>query len=239
MRNPYMKFQNLACTFHKIWHASDFIRIFSKKHNSRNGDNSDKKNKMCVKYFFMRNPFMKFQILACTVLEWTDAQPKTNMPSQLLWSWGYNYCKPIQFHERFIFVIFWGRNYCENKLLQKYDTFIKANETRKGNKKNEPSHHKTNNMACALREDSDQPGHPPSLIRVFAVYSKDSQWPKASSCGQQRLWFNSLESLQGCDSNEYPQHIFLWRNKQNYPFIITKIPSFSDPLVWANRVDPD
>ena len=24
------------------------------------------------------------------------------------------------------------------------------------------------------------------------------------------------------DSNEYPQHIFLWRNKQNYPLIITK-----------------
>ena len=28
---------------------------------------------------------------------------------------------------------------------------------------------KTNKMACALSEDSDQPGHSPSLIRVFAV----------------------------------------------------------------------
>ena len=27
---------------------------------------------------------------------------------------------------------------------------------------------KTNKMACAPSEDSDQPGHPPSLIRVFA-----------------------------------------------------------------------
>ena len=26
------------------------------------------------------------------------------------------------------------------------------------------------------------------------------------------------------DSNEYPQHMFLWRNKQNYPFIIMKYP---------------
>ena len=26
------------------------------------------------------------------------------------------------------------------------------------------------------------------------------------------------------DSNEYPQHMFLWRNKQNYPLIITKYP---------------
>ena len=30
-------------------------------------------------------------------------------------------------------------------------------------------HDKTNKMAFAPREDSDQPGHPPSLIRVFAV----------------------------------------------------------------------
>ena len=32
----------------------------------------------------------------------------------------------------------------------------------------EPPHDKTNNMACAPSGDSDQPGHPPSLIRVFA-----------------------------------------------------------------------
>ena len=33
-------------------------------------------------------------------------------------------------------------------------------------------HDKTNKMACAPSEDSDQPGHPPSLIRVFAVCMK-------------------------------------------------------------------
>ena len=33
----------------------------------------------------------------------------------------------------------------------------------------EPPHDKTSKMACAPSEDSDQPGHPPSLIRVFAV----------------------------------------------------------------------
>ena len=36
----------------------------------------------------------------------------------------------------------------------------------------EPPHDKTNKMACAPSEDSDQPGHPPSLIRVFAVHMK-------------------------------------------------------------------
>ena len=46
----------------------------------------------------------------------------------------------------------------------------------------EPPHDKTNKIICASSEDSDQPGHPPSLIRVFAVRSEDSQGPKVSSC---------------------------------------------------------
>ena len=33
-------------------------------------------------------------------------------------------------------------------------------------------HDNTNKMECAPSEDSDQPGHPPSLIRVFAVRMK-------------------------------------------------------------------
>ena len=36
-------FKTLACTVNKIWHTSDFILIFFKGHNSRKGDNSDKK----------------------------------------------------------------------------------------------------------------------------------------------------------------------------------------------------
>ena len=48
---------------------------------------------------------------------------------------------------------------------------------------NEPAHDKTNKMACAPSEDSDQPGHPPSLIRIFAMRSG----LKLSSCGQRRL----------------------------------------------------
>ena len=37
-----------------------------------------------------------------------------------------------------------------------------------------PPHDKTNKMICAQGEDSDQPGHLPSLIRVFAVRSMGS-----------------------------------------------------------------
>ena len=43
------------------------------------------------------------------------------------------------------------------------------------------------NDLCTPR-DSDQPGYPPSLIRVFAVHSMGSWGPHASSCAQQRLW---------------------------------------------------
>ena len=35
----------------------------------------------------------------------------------------------------------------------------------------EPPHDKTNKMTTLPSEDSDQPGHLPSLIRVFAVRS--------------------------------------------------------------------
>ena len=35
-----------------------------------------------------------------------------------------------------------------------------------------PAHDKTYKMACAPSEDSDQPGLPPILIRVFAVRMK-------------------------------------------------------------------
>ena len=49
-------FKTLACTVHKIWHASDFSLSFSKGHNTRKWDNSVKK-KTCVSYFSMRNPY--------------------------------------------------------------------------------------------------------------------------------------------------------------------------------------
>ena len=39
-------------------------------------------------------------------------------------------------------------------------------ETAAKNKINEPHRDKTNEIACAPSEDSDQPGHPPSLISL-------------------------------------------------------------------------
>ena len=53
----------------------------------------------------------------------------------------------------------------------------------------EPQHYKKKNDMCAQRR-SDQPGHPPSLIRVFAVRTVGNWGPNVSSCGQRRLWLD-------------------------------------------------
>ena len=64
-----------------------------------------------------------------------------------------------------------------------------------------PRHDKTNKMKCAPSEDSDQPGHPSSVIRVFAVCFMGSLGHNASSCGQRRLlsdWANAQADLSLC-----------------------------------------
>ena len=52
----------------------------------------------------------------------------------------------------------------------------------------EPPHDKADKMAFVPSEDLDQPGHPPSLIRVFAVRSVGSLGPSFASDEQRRLW---------------------------------------------------
>ena len=53
----------------------------------------------------------------------------------------------------------------------------------------EPSHDKTNKVTCAPSEDSDQPGHPPSVIRVFAVRMKKNTWVLSYPLSaQRRCW---------------------------------------------------
>ena len=51
----------------------------------------------------------------------------------------------------------------------------------------EPPHDKTTRMACAPSEDSDQPGHPSSLIRVFAVRMKKAWVLSYPLSAQRRL----------------------------------------------------
>ena len=52
---------------------------------------------------------------------------------------------------------------------------------------NAGKNYKTNKMACAPSEDSDQPGHLPSLIRVFAVHMKKAWVLRYPLSPQRRL----------------------------------------------------
>ena len=56
--------------------------------------------------------------------------------------------------------------------------------------RSEPPHDKTNKMACAPSEDSDQPGHPPGLIRVFTVRKKKDWVLSYPLSTQRRIWSN-------------------------------------------------
>ena len=58
----------------------------------------------------------------------------------------------------------------------------------------EPAHDKTNKMACAPREDSDQPVHPPSLIRVFAVHIKKVLVLSYPLSELRRLWLDWVDA---------------------------------------------
>ena len=49
-------------------------------------------------------------------------------------------------------------------------------------------------MTYAPSKDSDQPGHPPSLIRVFAVPFMGTEGPKLASCRQCGLWSDRVDS---------------------------------------------
>ena len=52
----------------------------------------------------------------------------------------------------------------------------------------EPHQDKTNKVVCAPSEDSDQPGIPPSLIRVFAVHLKKAWVLSYPLSEKQRHW---------------------------------------------------
>ena len=55
-------------------------------------------------------------------------------------------------------------------------------------KTNEPRHDKADKLTCAPSEDSDQPGHPTSLIRVVAVRMKKPWVLGYPLSAQRRLW---------------------------------------------------
>ena len=53
-------FKTLSCMVHKIWHASDSISFFQRGITPER-EIARTRKKTCVKYFPMRNPYIKFQ----------------------------------------------------------------------------------------------------------------------------------------------------------------------------------
>ena len=58
----------------------------------------------------------------------------------------------------------------------------------------EPQRQTTSLRTCAPSEDSDQPAHWRSLIRIFSGCILNRQWCSSSSCGQRRLWSDCADA---------------------------------------------
>ena len=84
--------------------------------------------------------------------------------------------------------------------------------TRLASKKStyEPPHDKTNKMACAPSEDSEQPGHPPSLIRIFAVRIKKAWVLSYPLSAQQRLWSDILKTPDLKGTQDRTKRLYLF-----------------------------
>ena len=72
-----------------------------------------------------------------------------------------------------------------------------------------PPRDKTNKVACAPSKDSDQPEHPPSLIRGFAVRMKRAWVLSYPLSAQRRLWSDWADA-QADMSLRWEHRSFCW-----------------------------
>ena len=80
---------------------------------------------------------------------------------------------------------------------------------------------------CAPCEDSDQPGHPPSLIRVFAVHMKKAWVLSYPLSTQRRLWSD------WADAQADPS--LRWEHSHFVGFVISRLNYF--PALWGKTDD--
>ena len=105
-------------------------------------------------------------------------------------------------------------------------------------------------MTYAPSEDSDQPGHLPSLIRAFTVCSVGSSGPKLYSSGQRRLWSDWADAqadlslrllvLSRCgsiyyidDNNQFCSHLFKVQRHLWYVHDLSRL--VRKPTNWHER----
>ena len=76
-------------------------------------------------------------------------------------------------------------------------------------RQSEPPRDKNNKMACAPSEDSDQPGHLPSLIRVFAVRMRKAWVLKYPLSAQRKLWSDLADAQADLSLRWAHSHFFV------------------------------
>ena len=114
-----------------------------------------------------------FKTLACTVhkiwhvcFEQTDGQPETNMPCQVLRSWGHNYSNLFWMSQFFRFLVSLGfitktdACICNHVAWNICIKWLKSLSI-------ETVHDKTKKMTFVSSKDSDQPGHLPNLSSLM------------------------------------------------------------------------
>ena len=109
--------------------------------------------------------------------------------------------------------------YLSGNLVFKLIRFQFRQELEIGTCTYEPPPDKTNKMVCAPSEDSDQPGHPPSLIRVFVV-RVTKVWVLSYPLSPQR-W---LIRLSWCPSWSESSLSFCWFCHETAHILIIAIP---------------
>ena len=80
-------------------------------------------------------------------------------------------------------------------------------------------------MACAPSEDSDQPGHPPSLIRIFAV---KKAWVLSYPLSAQRRLWSDWADAQADLSLRWAHMPFCWFCHEVAQMIMSSDPFYTD-----------
>ena len=99
-----------------------------------------------------------------------------------------------------------------------------------------PPHDKTNKMACALSEDSDQPGYPPCLIRVFAVRMNKARVLSYPLSAQRRLrsaWASHSEDSD--QTGQMPRLIWVFAGRTVILLVLSWGGSYIFALLFGTR----
>ena len=111
----------------------------------------------------------------------------------------------------------------------------------------EPPCDKTNKMACEPSDDSDQPGHPPSLNRVFSVRMKKAWVLSYPLSAQRRLWSDWADAQADLSRRwghmsfywfwHEVAHVYLETKVMHGPvllcgFVIVEHIQFSEQVIW-------